>query len=372
MERIKSVDIVKGMAILVVVISHLISDRTLSSWITKLFGGLMGMFFIMSGYFYKPGKSYVDNVKKRFRQIVVPMLVYNAIVLAVYFIFETIFANNPDPLNYLNVWVSRLYDPYSLKPAEMMLGGGGPRPATVIPSVNMIIGPSWFLMRMFVSELIFYGVADFSLKSRKNMFAMIFFLLTVSALCVQFIPVHLPLLLESCFALTAAMLFGAEMKRINIAGYIEKAAWDTKKILITIFFVALYVIGAIYLSDYYGRGMMLARFGPSGGISVLIWFFCQIYFFYVMLLAGTLLAKIPYVSDFFTYLGKNTLILLLWHNMLGSMVKGIINYYGGYNSQTAPLWTGFIAVVFALAGSLAIAKLREILLKKAAEKKSAA
>ena len=64
MERIKSVDIVKGMAILVVVISHLIPDRTLSSWITKLFGGLMGLFFVMSGYFYKPGQSYMDNVKK--------------------------------------------------------------------------------------------------------------------------------------------------------------------------------------------------------------------------------------------------------------------------------------------------------------------
>ena len=61
-KRIECVDITKGLAIIVVVISHLVMVTSISNAITRVFGGLMGVFFMLSSYFYKPGKGYLFNV----------------------------------------------------------------------------------------------------------------------------------------------------------------------------------------------------------------------------------------------------------------------------------------------------------------------
>ena len=230
-KRIECVDITKGLAIIVVVISHLVMVSSISNVITRVFGGLMGVFFMLSSYFYKPGKGYLFNVKKRFFQVVIPFLVYNLVVILLVYVYESLRGTNMAFVEYLKVYWQRIYDSSSL--TEINLGPNtsmrGPRGA-LSSIASMALVPSWFLHRMFFSELIFFAVADWALENTKRVACTIAVLLTITVLYVQFIPVHLPLQLDTCFAIAAIMLFGSYMRKLDAATYIEAHPWDKKKI----------------------------------------------------------------------------------------------------------------------------------------------
>ena len=369
-KRIECVDITKGLAIIVVVISHLVMVSSISNVITRVFGGLMGVFFMLSSYFYKPGKGYLFNVKKRFFQIIIPFLVYNLVVILLVFLYESLRGTNMAFVEYLKVYWQRIYDSSSL--TEINLGPDtgmrGPRGAlTSIASMALV--PSWFLHRMFFSELIFFAVADWALENTKRVACTIAVLLTITVLYVQFVPVHLPLQLDSCFAIAAIMLFGSYMRKLNAATYIETHPWDKKKIIITAIFLVLYVLAAFFLYEFFGRALINGKFGIVGSPSVYIWFFCQVIFFYVMLLFGSLLAHVGFLSATLKLVGRHTLMILLFHMFFGNVVGQILTWAFGYASK--PTWISLVSVVLALCLSLCVSLARDAIKKNMASRKQA-
>ena len=370
-KRIECVDITKGLAIIVVVISHLVMVSSVSDVITRVFGGLMGVFFMLSSYFYKPGKGYLFNVKKRFFQVVIPFLVYTFVVILLCYIYELIQGTNPGFGEYLKAYWERLYDSTSL--TQINLGpdtGRGGRPAGAGSSImRMALVPSWFLHRMFFSELIFFAVADWALKNVKRAAGTIFVLLSITVLYVQFVPVHLPLQLDTCFAIAAIMLFGSYMRKLDAATYIETHPWDKKKIIITSIFLVLYVLAAIFLHDFFGRALIMGKFGTAGSLSVYIWFLCQVIFFYVMLLFGSLLAHVGFLSATLKLVGRHTLMILLFHMFFGNVVGQILTWAFGYASK--PTWISLVSVVLALCLSLCVSLARDAIKKNMASRKQA-
>ena len=370
-KRIECVDITKGLAIIVVVISHLVMVSGLSDIITRIFGGLMGVFFMLSSYFYKPGKGYLFNVKKRFFQVVIPFLVYTFVVILLCYIYELIQGTNPGFSEYLKAYWERLYDSTSL--TQINLGpdtGMRGRPASAGSSImRMALVPAWFLHRMFFSELIFFAVADWALQNVRRAAGTIFVLLSITVLYVQFSPVHLPLQLDSCFAIAAIMLFGSYMRKLDAATYIETHPWDKKKIILTSIFLVLYVLAAIFLYDFFGRGLMMGKFGTAGSLSVYIWFLCQVIFFYVMLLFGSLIAHVGFLSSGLKLVGRHTLIILLFHMFFGNVTGQILTRVFGYESK--PTWISLVSVVLAIALSLAVSLARDAVKKKISSRKQA-
>lgn len=360
-KRIECVDITKGLAIIVVVVSHLVSSAGVSNVITRVFGGLMGVFFMLSSYFYKPGKGYLYNVKRRFFQVVVPFLVYMFAVLILCYIYELIRGTGTAFTEYLKAYWQRIYDSSSL--TEINLGpntaGGMPRAAGVRTAsiIRTALVPSWFLHRMFFSELIFFAVADWALANAKRAAGTILALLSITVLYVQFVPVHMPLQLDSCFAIAAIMLFGSYMRKLDAATYIETHPWDRNKIIITGVFLVLYVLAAIFLSDFFGRMLINGKFGTVGSPSVYIWFFCQVIFFYVMLLLGSLIKHIGFLASGLKLVGKHTLIILLFHMFFGKVTGQILTSAFGYESQ--PIWISIVSVVLALVLSLLVSFARD-------------
>ena len=367
-KRIECVDITKGIAIIVVAISHLVFFPTVSNIVTRLFGGLMGVFFMLSSYFYKPGKGYLYNVKRRFFQVFVPFLVYNMVVLILCYIYETAMGMHPDVMNYLKTYWGRLYDSTSLTSINLRPSTGMPPAQTAVSSImTSAIVPSWFLHRMFFSELIFFAVADWALKDVKRVAGTVFGLLTITVLYTQFFSVHLPLQLDSCFAIAGIMLFGSYMRQIDCATYIETHPWDKKKTTITSVFLALYVLAAFFLSEFFGRALMMGRFGNIGSLSVYVWFCCQVIFFYVMLFFGSLIAHVKFLSEPLKLVGKHTLMILLFHMFFGNAIGQMLTLAFGY--ETKPLWIAWVSVVVALGLSLLISFARDSIKTKIASKR---
>ncbi|MGX8686020.1 MAG: hypothetical protein ACSW73_04255, partial [Spirochaetales bacterium] len=135
--------------------------------------------------------------------------------------------------------------------------------------------------------------------------------------------------------------------------------------VITAVFLALYVVGAIYLSDFYGRALIMGKFGTIGSLSVYIWFFCQVIFFYVMLFFASLIAHVPFLSEPLKLVGKHTLMILLFHLFFGNVVGQLLTLAFGY--ETKPVWISWVSVVPALGLSLLVSMARDSIKAKIAK-----
>lgn len=360
-ERVQCVDIAKGLAIIAVAMVHIIQDSAVSAGLNRWIGGFLGMFFILSSYFYTPGKGYRFNVQKRIFQIVIPLLVYNLVVLVLCYVFETCTGSAAEPLDYVKAYWDRIYDNTSLTAVSLTADTSADMTGLLVGDsiVNIVLRPSWFLNRLFFTELIFFAVADWALESFRRVCGVIFGLLTVTVLYVQFFPVHLPEQFDSCFAIAAIMLFGSYMKEIGCAVFIEKGPWDRKKVIISAAFLACFVLAGLWFSDFYGCELMTGKFGTAGSLSVYLWFVCQVIFFYVILLFSSSLSHVPYVSSGLKLIGKHTLIILIFHMLFGKMALYGIWKIVGWQADSIPLWANIVAGVISIAVSLAVSLARD-------------
>ncbi len=75
-QRIKEIDIAKGIGMILVIVGHI----NASEYLTRLiFCFHMPLFFFLSGVVHKRG-----NIKKYFQQLIVPMLIWGFIDLVIY------------------------------------------------------------------------------------------------------------------------------------------------------------------------------------------------------------------------------------------------------------------------------------------------
>ena len=374
-QRVQCIDIVKGLAILIVVMGHLVDNSDVSSFVSKCIGMALGSFFILASYFYKPGQGYLSNVKKRVFQLVIPLLVWNLVVIVLCFLYETIVGSAAEITDYLKAYWNRIYDSSSLTAINL-----GAESTSSVPSVygesivNMVLNPSWFLNRLFFTELIFFAVADWALKKLWRVCVAMAALLTVTFLYTQFFSLHLPMQLDSCFALAALLLFGSYMRKLDFAKYIEKSRWDRKKLILTGIILACFIAAKIWLTDFFGDQLQSGRFGSGGSVSVYIWFVCMILSFYVMMLIGSLLSHVPFVSGGLKRIGMHTLMILLFHMLIGKMVLYILwRILVADPDASMPLWASAIAVVIAVTLSMLISIARDkVKAKIAARRKKAA
>ena len=78
-KRIDWIDISKGIGVILLVIGHMPSiPYVIQNWIYSFH---MPLFFFLSGYTFKIKDSVKDNLKKMFRRLIIPYLIYNVIFL---------------------------------------------------------------------------------------------------------------------------------------------------------------------------------------------------------------------------------------------------------------------------------------------------
>lgn len=367
-KRLKSVDLAKGLGIICVALYHCVDitkgpqGMTIFYTLVGLFGALMGVFFFLSGYFYKPGKSYFENVRHRIKNLVIPLIVMMLVVCVVGFFAEWILVSRPSAITYAKHFVKRLFDTDSFLP----YGTFGNDTA----SIYTFLTPSWFIVRLFFCDLIFYAVVDFCIKNFKNLIAGIAVLLSVTALYQRFAPCYFAFQLESCFAITALMVFAAYCAKHDVLRKIEYGFKSIKYWLILSAFTVAYVFCAMYLSSYYGYNLSHGefQFASKSLESVYVWFFCQIVCSYMFLFVCAWLSKIPYLFKPIIFCGESSEIILVLHVLVQWIILKSIDrnntlymtiYYLETDHETKTLHQ-----VIAFVGSIVILCLLNFLLKK--------
>ena len=182
-ERIKWIDVAKGIGIILVIIGHVSINANINNFIYSFH---MPLFFIISGFLYKPKKNFVKNKAK---SILIPYFVFSIISFIYWLFIERFFRNQQNsPLNlFFNIFLARGGDDNYL--------------------FNVVM---WFLPCLFLTEILF----DFLVNRVKYKYVK-YIIITSSIIGFIFSRisnVRLPFCFDICFSAIVFFYVGFYLK----------------------------------------------------------------------------------------------------------------------------------------------------------------
>lgn len=283
MKRYKYLDVARGIGLMLVIISH---SCGLNKYLIYYY---IPLFFVLSGYVYKEGRSYKENVIRKAKRLLLPYFGYSAVLFVLYALIgrRTI---EEMKLSAFGILYSRfcLYDTTFAGDDNLYL-------------FTIANGAMWYLTAFFVTGLIFHLVIDRCLADRKFLIGCIAVLLVITMALAE-LPILLPWSADFAFVAAVFMIAGTLLGR---AGFYEKP-WNIPMILATfVVYMGLCLINpginsSIRVYGSYGRFSVPAYtiIGLTGSM-LCIWVAKAVQ----NCLLGNLLA----------YIGQNTIILLAFH-----------------------------------------------------------
>ncbi len=364
--KLKSPDSFKGLVIIVIVMAHifLATDRAsggvMPPYLQALYLGLMG-FFIISGYFYRSGRGFKENFLKRFKQIVIPILVATATLpLFMYLYLNLLGYGLPiDGLISSIVWECGFGDPF------LPVGG-----EIVDTSLAIVSYGNYYLLTMVWGFLYFYAIADRVLDDFRKTFAAIAILLTIAVVVLFLFPVRIPTYPILGLMGASFMLFGAFLARQN---YIEVMESVGKKKTFYLFpAVGLIAgIGMCYILPP-GTGFDMYVFGDHGAFSAYPFFIEASLMFLPIIFIAYLLTKVSVLFTVLSTVGRHTIAILLLHPVLLKAMSA--PFYEiepvWIMPSVAPMWFKLVAGVIAIVVCVIIGHLLGKLLAKLQERAS--
>lgn len=328
--RMLSQDIAKGLCILSVILLHTLAMPVIvSTIIFSVFAFSLSFFFIISGYNYHGMKtSYWKTIWKRFKQLFIP---FGCILLGCIIVFGTIG---------LIFYGATLKD-IGLNILESISGNetfAAINP-NLIPNVKAFFIPSWFLLFMFVGYVIFYAIADWSLKDNTHTFLSIGILLTIT------IGLYLPINLGVEFFVKAANFIAFRMvlsapfiaAQLILGAFLGKkkvfAPKETKKQkgLTILFSLLAFVIATTFelffpLVGSFAGGHLNGDlpFSLAFGIwEIPLTFVLGAFFTYYFMNFCHLIERIPLVSRWLIFNGQHSMEIYLVHYPLSILIRVI-------------------------------------------------
>ena len=204
-KRLYFVDMIKGLAILIVVCYHLLAPNAFRvNFIDHILFPALASFFILAGYFYKPGKrSFVENVKARAKSLLIPFVLYGLIFWLIGSVYLLITKQSAiiEALGCLrNFFAGCIWN----RVIQNWFGWDYYK----LGSRYIFLAPLWFLPALFFACVVFFAIADRVLGSRKKTLITAAMFFAVTGILRQF-KVDLPYNLQLTPYWAAFVLLGA-------------------------------------------------------------------------------------------------------------------------------------------------------------------
>lgn len=283
-QRIDTFDILKGIGIILMIIGH--ATGKIPYLRDFIFSFHMPLFFLVSGYFFKPS-GWKELLVKNSKRLLVPYL-FTALLIMVHMLLYHWYHNG----DVMNVLITRL--------RAIVLGSGTPKVLGWGPA----IGALWFLLAMFWS----YLLLNLALRTRFPFL----FCLGLAALSFSLHGVvFLPLSIQPGFSATLFLFIGYQIRQSGILDRIWEnvqlhhssflsGKWTWTVLLFALWFTA-FQKGKLEMScDYY----RLWYFDMIGAVAA-CWF--------VYLLARYIDHSMPRIKRFFRFFGRYSLVVLCFH-----------------------------------------------------------
>ena len=345
--RLKYLDIAKGIAVILVIISHSYGiPFGLEYYLAAYY---MPLFFLISGYTYKNDKPVGANIKNRFFRLLKPYAAYNALLLLLFTITGEL-ESVPDILKAIG---GAIYSRYCL---YFPLGT-----KNNIYFFNIDNGAMWFLTAMFCSSVIFYLVIKYCLESKKKAIIICTSLIAITFILNQ-LPILLPWSIDTAFIGAFFMIIGCYLGRNN---YFERKI-DIKNACYLILIFLLYIL-LCYINP--GINMSVRNYGQFEYFNIIFFIIIGISGSLICIWLSKFIQKII-IGKFFEFVGKNTIVLVALHIFTLSIVENISNHILiiSENNKILYLLYGyfkiFVVVVLCILFSMTVEHIKQLINKK--------
>lgn len=319
--RLQEIDIVRGITIFLVVLGHAGISNSLLAEVLGDFR--MPLFFVVSGYLFSTSK-YLENtkrlIKEKFRSLLIPYISFCLMSAAIWYLVLTLQKQEIE-------W---------RRPFLGMMYGNG----------NWIIGniPVWFLICLFCAFVIFRMVLKYTKKYSPFIRLIIFGLIGIVGYEVSRV-VWLPFSFDIALVAILFMFVGNQLKEKRIL-YNDKAMKIISIISLFMLIATVYFnIKADMNNRIYGNLFWFYIGGISGS-------------FLVLFISKYLLTKSKVIYSIFSYIGRESIIILGFHASLGFIFVNQLQKVTGVNISGNSLLITVIAIGFSLSAGLVLDRIQ--------------
>lgn len=373
--RYKSLDVFKGFAIIAIVFVHMfveinddVSGPPSSNAVVEIaYIGLM-LFFIMSGFFFKEDRGFLENVKKRAIQLAV--LWIGCVIVLPFLLWCYVNALGKQPVD-----ISEYFNTVG---SLLTLGSGGLVPYVERMSDNIGIlymnAGYYFIESLFFGLILFYAVGKWSSKNWNRAIPVIIALITATFLLREFTDCRCVFSIQLAPLAAAFALIGYMAKKHNVYEYIE-TQWKTARYWI-VFAVCLAAAVAFAIFLPTGLEFVQTRFAPWALHDE--WYYnLRIYTFvafalvacYVLLVLASMFSKLK-ISCIFSFVGQHTLGILMLHCFVIKIISATFfnlpphDYFPIEITENMPIVIGLVAIAISIGISVLASKALKAVMKK--------
>lgn len=302
-ERVEWIDVSKGIAIILVVLAHNIPVHSLL-W-SIIFSFHMPFFFLICGFLYKE-KGVLTQIKSNFHRLILPYFA-TAFILSSAKIISSFVKTHT---NTTFIWfISIVYS------------------TGIIPSQFPILkefGPLWFLTSLFCAILIFNITFKLTKGKNKYLSHTIYMLLGLLGYLIGQ-DIYLPWSLDIALSAQPFIYCGYLLKSNDL---LDKKLSIVPFIILTVLWFANINNNALGMNSREYNSIVIFYIGSISGSILLIYL-------------SKLLVKTRILTVFFTYLGKETLVIMCFHLLESYLIpwQKILHFGFLYNNP-------FILVTF--------------------------
>ena len=302
-QRDKTLDIAKGISMVLVVSYHIIlCSPTTENWF-ECFCGVLGFFTFAAGYTYRPGRrTFGESMMSRVTGVMIPYFKISFVALTLTCIYFY-FTRGVD----LQYCTDQYVFTYLREELTEMIWPGYFRWYDVVYSA---VSPGWYLWMLFFASIFFYGAADYALQSRGRLAAIIVLYCAVSYGLLDR-RIALPYGMQCAPVYAAMMLVGAYFGQRRLLDYDVMSCG--KKL-----FFAVLSIAVIGLSLHYRlvRKTFLGQFRDfntyaDGVIGYIVLGLAAT--FLLMWLSHAIGKRGGAVANWLAFFGMGTIVTLLIH-----------------------------------------------------------
>ena len=308
-KRIESIDMTKGLLMIYVIILHATSFTMIGQVLIQCtFGGAMIAFLALSGYTYSSGnRTYIQNILRRIKQLLIPYIIYFVGI----FVYVGLFAVWMGVEGSFTDALSRFWSVIMDKVNVTSFSADTPLDYNKL--FYSFTAPMWFITGIITASFIFCAIARFADKSKMVCGGIIAGLLTASCLLKILFPVPVFFDIQDAPAFAAVMFTGLVLKNNKtLENRKLKGVWLVvcSLGLIIFNFLLLMLVGLPF-------GLSGGSWGKFGGYSVFSGYIVGILCLFMYVNICDALKSKKVIKNVFTYVGQNTLHILLIHCPIG-------------------------------------------------------
>ena len=349
-------DIAKGIMVIAVVFFHAYvlsftnraDSLTTFNVLIMLFPFLMISFFFYTGYNYADnGRTFKQNIARRAKQLLIPLVAAFIISAIVVSTMEFAFNHDDPGATFHAIGNSILYILMSDPLARMI---GFPQAGGIIYEVALALGLVWFLYALFICSVFFYLLVRFTNKSLPTLISVDIGLLVLTFCIGQFVGTYLPYTVQCYPVILATMLTAAHLRQHNFLDKEITCKKDAAIVGVNALIAEGLIVGTC-LACFYLFGSTTPGTLAAGrldatlkGFDAFVVFAFGIVGTYFIHSLCRLILKIPVVGMSLAWVGKHSAIFYLFHPIFLDLT--LIVFFQKQNpwGRAQALLTGAVAV----------------------------